>query len=192
MSEQQPNSSGGNPKPEQPSHFAARVPEKVARGVYSSGQVVIESQKEILMDFLMGITRPFSVVARVIVVPQTMNEFITALEQNLQSYIERYGQPQAPPPPPQDRKPTLEEIYEHYKLSDDMLSGTYSHAVLIGHSATEFVFDFLTNFYPTPAVGARVYLPAGTAPRFLNTLRTTMERYHQRFGNKDQFPPQQP
>ncbi|HEX8521625.1 MAG TPA: DUF3467 domain-containing protein [Tepidisphaeraceae bacterium] len=186
MSEQQPEATGGSARPDQQGHFSARVPEKVARGVYSSGQVVIESQKEILMDFLMGITRPFSVVARVILVPQTLSEFITAFEQNLNSYIERYGQPHAPTPPPQERKPTLEEIYEHFKLADEMLSGTYAQAVLIGHSPTEFVLDFLTNFYPTPAVGARIYLPAGHAPRFLGTLKSTLQRYHQRFGKKEE------
>ena len=175
---QQPNSG----QPDQP-HFAARVPERVARGVYSSGQVVMDSQKEILLDFLMGITRPFSVVARVIIVPQTLTEFINALEQNLDGYVKQYGQPPTHPTPPNEHKPTIEEIYEHFKLSDDMLSGTYAHAVLIGHSATEFVFDFLTNFHPTPAVGARVYVSAAIAPRFLNTLKTTLHRYQQRYGN---------
>ncbi len=172
----------GSPGPQPPSHFSARVPEKVARGVYSSGQVVVETQKEILMDFLMGITRPYSVVARVIMVPQTLVEFIGAMEQNLDGYVKQYGEPQVPPRPPNERKPTLEEIYEHYKLPEEMMSGSYCHAVLIGHSATEFVFDFLTNFYPTPAVATRVYLPAGVAPRFLNTLKTTLQRYQQRLG----------
>ena len=67
------------PEKEQP-HFSARVPEKVARGVYSSAQVVIDGPKEVLMDFLMGLTRPYSVVSRVIMVPQTLTEFANALE----------------------------------------------------------------------------------------------------------------
>jgi hypothetical protein len=185
---QQENPSGPTPQPEkQP--FSARVPEKVARGVYSSAQVVIDTNKEILTDFLMGITRPFSVVARVIMVPQTLGEFIPAFEQNMEGYIKQFGPPPALPQASSEHKPTLEEIYEHFKLSDDMLCGTYCHAVLIGHSASEFVFDFLTNFHPTPAVGARVYVPAPVAPRFLSTLKQTYQRYQQRFGNQ-QPPPQ--
>ncbi len=180
--------SGGGSQPNTQSHFAARVPERVARGVYSSAQVVIDTPKEVLIDFLMGITRPFSVVSRVVMVPQTLAEFIPALEQNLDSYVKHYGTPAPLPTPPQEHKPTLEEIYEHFKLSDDLLSGTYSHAVLIGHSASEFVFDFLTNFHPTPAVGARVYIPAPVAPRFLNTLKQTYQRYQQRMGNNEQPP----
>ena len=183
---QQGNSSGsgagGAPGGGQ-SHFAARVPEKVARGVYSSAQVVLDSPKEVMLDFLMGITRPFSVVARVVMTPQTLSEFIPALEQNLDAYIKQYGPPPALPTPVNEHKPTLEEIYEHFKLSDDMLSGTYCNAVLIGHSASEFVFDFFTNFHPTPAVGARVYVPAPVAARFLNTLKSTQQRYQQRREN---------
>src|SRR4051812_2593834 len=101
MSDQSNEQNEGGAKPE-PGHFSARVPEKVARGVYSSGQVVIETPKEILMDFLMGITRPFSVVARVVVVPQTLVEFITALEQNLETYTKQYGEPKPPPTPPNE------------------------------------------------------------------------------------------
>jgi len=182
---------GGSEK-EQP-HFSARVPEKVARGVYSSAQVVIDGPKDVMLDFLMGLTRPYSVVARVIMVPQTLTEFANALERNIDLYVQQYGQPQAPPQPANPNRPTLEEIYENFKLPEDMMAGTYTQAVLIGHSATEFVFDFFSNFPPNPAVGARVYLPAGIAPRFLNTLKQTLARYQQRFGNNqsggEQTPP---
>ena len=178
---------GGSSQPNNPTHFAARVPEGIARGVYSSAHVVIDNPKEVVVDFLMGITRPFSVVARVVMTPQTLAEFIPALEQNLDNYIQQYGPPPALPTPVNEHKPTLEEIYEHFKLSDDMLSGAYANAVLIGHSASEFVFDFFTNFHPTPAVGSRVYVPAPVAARFLNTLKSTHQRYQQRSGN-DQKP----
>ena len=36
---------------------------------------------------------------------------------------------------------------------------------MIGHSAGEFSFDFLTNFFPQSAVSSRVFLSAGQAPR---------------------------
>src|SRR5689334_99139 len=94
---EQGNSAGGagagGPPPNSQTHFAARVPERIARGVYSSAQVVIDNPKEVVVDFLMGITRPFSVVARVVMTPQTLAEFIPALEQNLENYIQQYGPP---------------------------------------------------------------------------------------------------
>src|SRR2546421_11897201 len=102
--------------PEPQGHFAARVPERVARGVYTSAQVLIEAPKEIMIDFLMGLTRPFNVVSRVIVTPQTLSEFINALERNLDGYIQAYGPPPTPPIPPNQKTPTLEEIYENFKL----------------------------------------------------------------------------
>src|SRR5690349_11052404 len=75
----QPNNpfadSGGEFKPQvQPyshSPVAARVPEKVVRGVYCTGQVVLDSPKEFVVDFLQGLTRPFQVAARVVMTPAT-------------------------------------------------------------------------------------------------------------------------
>jgi hypothetical protein len=57
-----------------------------------------------------------------------------------------------------------------------MLSGSYANSVLIGHSPSEFFFDFITGFYPNPAVSrAGVTCRRHTFfPRFLNTLRTCL------------------
>jgi len=177
-----PFSQGESPQgqPQQPTHFSARVPEKV-RGVYCTGQVIHDSPKEFVIDFLQGLNRPFAVVARVVMTPQTMNEFIATFAENLRNYEKQFGPPHAPPMPPQDRKPTIEEIYENFKIGDDIHSGTYANNVIIGHAATEFLFDFLTAFYPTPAVGARVILPAGQAPKLLNTLKGSLQQYQQRY-----------
>ena len=48
---------------------AARVPEKVARGVLSTGQLVLDGPKEFVIDFLNGLTRPHQVSARVVLAP---------------------------------------------------------------------------------------------------------------------------
>ena len=161
------------------------MPEKVGKGVYCTGQVIHDSPKEFVIDFLQGLkSRPYAVVARVVMTPQTMGEFISTFQENLGNYEKQFGPPPQLPTPPQDRKPSIEEIYENFKLSDDMQSGTYANNVIIGHAATEFLFDFLTAFYPTPAVGARVILPAGQAPKFLNTLKGSLQQYQQRHGPK--------
>ena len=124
--------------------------------------------------------------------PATMSEFIGAYEKNLEAYTRNYGPPPPINIPPQERKPTIEEIYENYKLGEDMHSGTYANTVLMGHSQTEFFFDFITGFYPTPSVSARVILPAAQAPRFLNTLRGSLQQYQTRYLNKPPQPPEPP
>ena len=191
---------GGEFKPQtgqyQHQPVAARVPEKVVRGVYCTGQIVLDSPKEFVIDFLQGLTRPFQVGARVVMTPQTVHEFILAMQQNVEAYQKTHGAFPQINTPPQERRPTIEEIYEHYKVPDDMHSGAYANTVLMGHSQSEFFFDFITGFYPTSAVSARVLLAAGQAPRFLNTLRTSLQQYQARYLNnpqqQDPPPPQQP
>jgi hypothetical protein len=181
----------GDDKPivQQYSHqsVAARVPERVARGVYCTGQIILDSPKEFVIDFLQALTRPHSVVARVIMHPATMAEFIGALRQNVDNYTKAYGPPTTLPPPPQQPRPSIQEVYDNLKLPEDLLSGSYANTVLIGHSITEFFFDFITSFYPTSAVAVRVFLPAPQVPRFLNTLTTALQQYQSRY----QPPPQQ-
>jgi hypothetical protein len=172
---------------------SARVPEKVAKGVYSTGQLILDTPKEFIVDFLHGLTRPHQIVSRVIMVPQTMQEFANALKLNIENYTKNFGPPPQLPIPPNPPRPTIQEIYDNYKLSDDMLSGTYCNSVLIGHSPSEFFFDFITSFYPTPSVASRVFITAGQAPRFLNTLTSALQQYQARYLKAppppDQLPP---
>lgn len=156
----------------------ARVPEKVAAGVYSTGQVVLDSPKEFVIDFLQGLTRPFRVNARVILAPATMGELIAALKENLDRYTNAFGPPPAlPPRPANERRLSVAEIYENFKIADDLLAGAYSNSVLIGHSPSEFFFDFITGFYPVAAVSSRVFLPSPVVPRFLGMLETAHKQY---------------
>ena len=69
-----------------------------------------------------------------------------------------------------------------------MLSGVYANAVMIGHTPSEFWFDFITNFYPRSAVASRVYLSAQQVPALLQTL-TTSYQAHQRKQSGGQQPP---
>jgi hypothetical protein len=170
---------------------SARVPEKISRGVYSTGQLILDTPKEFVIDFLHGLTRPHQIVARVVMIPQTMQEFANALKANIDNYTRSFGPPPQLPIPPNPPKPTIQEIYENYKLNEEMLTGTYSNSVLIGHSPSEFFFDFITSFYPTPAVGARVFITAGQAPRFLNTLTSAMQQYQTRYLRPPENPPAQ-
>jgi hypothetical protein len=166
---------------------AARVPEGVASGVFSTGALVQNLNSEYVIDFVQGLARPAQIVARVILAPQAMAQFIGALQENLKMFTDKFGPPHPLPKPVNPRQPNIEEIYSELKLPDDLLSGTYANGVMIGHSPAEFVLDFLTNFYPKSAVSCRVYLSAQQVPRLIDTLMPSLRQIQAR-----QQLPQQP
>lgn len=77
---------------------------------------------------------------------------------------------------PNARRPSAQEIYDDLKIRDELLSGAYSNAVMIGHGPHEFSFDFITNFYPYSAVSSRVFLSAGQVVRLYDSLRGTLDQ----------------
>ena len=83
-----------------------------------------------------------------------------------------------------------QEVYDDLKLRDEILSGAYANAVMIGHGPYEFSFDFITNFYPQSAVSCRVYLASGHIHRLLESLRASWEQLRPRLNQ--QLPPQPP
>ncbi len=178
-----PPADPNQPTSEKVSHapVGARVPETVVAGVYSTGQIVLDGPKEFVIDFLQGLTRPYRVNARVVVTPETMIELIAALKDNLQKFYDTFGKPPpAPPRPPNERRLGVQEIYDNFKVPDEQLSGCYANSVLIGHSSSEFFFDFITTFFPNAAVSARVFLAAPIVPRFLGTLEGAYQQYASR------------
>ena len=94
---------------------------------------------------------------------------------------------QSPLPPPQipssvTRHPSPQEVYDELKLRDELLSGSYANAVMIGHGPHEFSFDFITNFYPQSAVSCRVFMAAGHVARLLDSLRASWDQLRPRLG----------
>ena len=79
------------------------------------------------------------------------------------------------------RRASAQEIYDDLKLRDEILSGSYANAVMIGHGPHEFSFDFITNFYPHSAVSARVFLAAGQVARLAESLRGAWDQIRHRF-----------
>lgn len=88
--------------------------------------------------------------------------------------------PQAASNPPASEPPVrqanAQEIYDDLKIRDELLSGSYANAVMIGHGPHEFSFDFITNFYPHSAVSTRVFLAAGQVPRLYDSLKGTWDQ----------------
>jgi hypothetical protein len=179
-------------------HVSARVPEDVSRGVFSTGVILITGASEFVIDFIQNLGQPVQVVARVVMPHGAMPQFIGALRKNLEIYTQKFGAPTMPPTPPnqpQQRRLTVQEIYDEIKINDDMLSGVYSNGLMIGHTATEFRLDFLTNLYPHSAVSSRVFLSAPQIPRTIESLSSTFNAFQQKLQLQRQQPgvdPDQP
>lgn len=203
------DASKANPQSHEVRHsqLSALVPEHVRRGVFSTGAVVLQGPHEFIIDFLLRMTRPHQVAARVVMTPAVVGRLIAALRENLQNYEKSFGGPPVQPGPAaaaaaekseagsgaggaaakddapktvSDQSTTAQDLYDQLKLSDDVMSGAYANAVMIGHSATEFSFDFITTFFPRSAVSCRVYLAAPNAKRFLDSLSHSFEQFQRK------------
>src|SRR5258706_364017 len=198
----QPNKEGtfGQEFRHQP--VSARVPERLTRGILSTGVLVLDGPNEFVLDFMQALTRPFQVAARVVVTPAVMEQFVAGVGGNIARYEERVWGVSPLPKPPSDRRAAVEGNFDEFKMAGEQMSGNYANAVMVGHSASEFFFDFITNFYPTSAVSSRVFLSAPQMPRLLDAVQVAFGRFQQRVnqarqqgqnpGQPPQNPPQQP
>jgi hypothetical protein len=167
--------------------LSARVPDRVSRGVFSTGVIVMTGGTEFILDFLQTLGKPRQVAARIVMPHATLPQFIEALRQNIEMYKQRFGTPQEPPRPgAEERRPSVQEIYDDLKLADDILSGSYANGVMISHGPSEFSFDFLTNFFPNSAVSNRVFMSASQVPRVLESLQQTFSQFQQRVREQQQ------
>jgi hypothetical protein len=194
MSDQNAGDAGKPPEPGDPHtqevrypHISARVPDKVVRGVFSNGVLVLQGAYEFALDFTQRIAKPHQIVARVVLPPAVVPSMIAALSENLNRYTSTFGPvpPLMVPQPPPKPVP-VNEIYEDLKLPDDMLAGVYANAAMITHSQAEFCFDFITNLYPRSAVSCRVYLAAPHIPGLLNSLNQSFQQFQQKIAQQQQ------
>ncbi len=101
--------------------------------------------------------------------------------------IESESNPTSSTPPqnpasPGPRQQSPQEVYDELKLRDELLSGAYANAVMIGHGPHEFCFDFITNFYPQSAVSCRVFMASGHVGRLYDSLKASWEQLRPRLG----------
>ncbi len=178
--------SGDDPpqQPQAPQHISARVPDRVGRGVFSTGMIAMTSGNEFILDFVQSLGGPAHVVARVVMPHGTLSQFIEALRKNLEIYQNNFGQPPELPRNKPKRQPSIQEVYDELKMPDEMLSGSYANGVMIGHTASEFKFDFLTNLFPTTAVSCRVFLSTPQVPRMLESLKQTFSQFEKRIADQ--------
>lgn len=178
----------------QHSQIGALVPEKVARGTFSTGAVVLNGHHEFIIDFLLRMTKPHQVAARVVVPPPVIPRMIHALNENLNNYTNRFGEPKLPDaaqpkPGQQQQQVNAQELYDDLKWGQTDMHGTYANAVMIGHTPTEFSFDFITTFFPKSVVSSRVFLSAPNVPRFLESLKHSWEQYQKKLRDQQNPPP---
>lgn len=154
------------------SPVSARVPEGVARGAFASNVMVVNGPSEFVLDFVLRLSHPYQLAARVVLPKPVLPQFIAALEENLEIYKQNFGSlPQ--PHTQQFGEPmpeSVEEIYEQLKATDDQLRGSYANAVLIGHSGPEYWFDFIANMVPRSVVTARIFMAAPQVPGLHDAL----------------------
>ncbi|APZ91665.1 DUF3467 domain-containing protein [Fuerstiella marisgermanici] len=165
------------------SHVGALVPAHVARGIFSTGAVVLQGQHEFIVDFLLRMQQPQQVAARIIMPPAVVAQFIQALQENIRKHEDRFGPillPTPPVPPPDAPKQSAQDLYDQLKLSEETMSGVYANAVMIGHTASEFSLDFITTFFPRSAVSSRVFVAAPNAKRLLDSLKHSFQQFQQK------------
>ena len=190
--EEQPPQDGRQSEQVRLQHVTARVPDSVSRGAFSTGVIVMTGNSEFILDFIQNMGSPPQVASRVIMPHGALPQFADALRKNLEMFTQRFGPPPELPKNPTPAKPqSAQEVYDELKLPDELLSGAYANGVMIGHSASEFKLDFLTNLFPHSAVSCRVYLSAPQVPRLLDSLNSTYQQFQQRVQQQKQ-PPQQP
>lgn len=77
---------------------------------------------------------------------------------------------------------SAEDLYDQLRLPEDVMTGQYANAVMIGHTASEFSFDFIATFYPRSVVVQRVFLAAPNVPRLKDSLAQSFEQFRRRSG----------
>jgi len=189
---------GGKPAGESPtfsqdvhhSNVGARVPEKVARGVFSTGVLVLQWHTEFILDFVLRMSQPHQLAARVVVPIVFLPRLIGALRENLENYRKAFGPPPPlPAPPAPARNPSIEEIYDGLKIPDDAMGGAYANAALVSHTPSEFCFDFIADFYPRATVSTRVFLSAPHVPVMLTSLTQSWQKYQAKLQQEPPKPP---
>lgn len=70
------------------------------------------------------------------------------------------------------------------ELKEEEASGTYSNLVMITHSASEFVFDFISVMpgVPKARVVKRLVMTPDHAKRLANALQENVNRFEQEHG----------
>lgn len=70
---------------------SALVPEQVSRGVFSTGVIAITGNTEFILDFVLVVGTPSTVVSRVICAHEALRRIVEAIGRNVDSFSGRVG-----------------------------------------------------------------------------------------------------
>ena len=70
---------------------SAIVPEQVSRGVFSTGVIAITGNTEFVLDFVLNVGAPSTVVARVICPHEALSRIVAAIQRNVEAFTQRGG-----------------------------------------------------------------------------------------------------
>ncbi len=70
---------------------SALVPEQVSRGVFSTGVIAITGNTEFILDFVLVVGTPSTVVSRVICTHEALRRIVAAIRRNVDSFSGRVG-----------------------------------------------------------------------------------------------------
>jgi hypothetical protein len=68
------------------------------------------------------------------------------------------------------------------KITDEVLKGIYSTHVQVGHTAEEFILDFMNVLPPAGIVNARIMLSPSHMKRLSKALLENIAKYEEQFG----------
>lgn len=88
------------------SQVSARVPEDVGEGCFASAVMVMSGPFEHVLDFVLRLSEQPRVVARVVLPPTVVAQFLKALRQNIANFETNFG---SLPKPPQPVRPNVPE-----------------------------------------------------------------------------------
>ncbi len=70
---------------------SALVPEQVSRGVFSTGVIAITGNTEFILDFVLVVGTPSTVVSRVICTHEALSRIVAAIRRNVEAFTGRGG-----------------------------------------------------------------------------------------------------
>ncbi len=85
---------------------------------------------------------------------------------------------------PEEKKVINKKGQINIEIDEETAQGTYSNLVIINHSASEFVLDFVNNMPGTPKskVKSRIILTPQHAKRFVKALVDNIRRFEDENG----------
>ncbi len=86
-----------------PQEIQVNFPEHLRGGVYCNNMVVAHTKEEFIMDFMMIAPPTGAVTARLVISPGHIKRVISALQDNLKKYEDKYGKVTAAEEPAKGR-----------------------------------------------------------------------------------------